>query len=573
MPSPTTEATASAAHAVDQVRRGIGVSPGFGVGPVVQVAPPVRPPVQEPAAADPAAAAETVRAALDAVAADLDDRASRAEAEAAQVLGAGAMIARDKELFKAIVGSLEAGSGPATAIDQAVETFAERFTAIGGYFAERVADLRDVGARAIAIVLGEPMPGVPALTEPSILVAHDLAPAETASLDRAMVAGIVTQAGGRTSHTAILAAQYGIPAAVQVADASAIAPATRVAVDGSSGQVWIDPSDEVVTEARERLEKRAELLASTSGPGSTADGHAVKLLANIGGPADAEAAAVLDLEGVGLFRTEFVFLTATSAPTREEQAAIYRRVFAPFGSRRVVVRTLDAGADKPLAFADLGEEENPALGRRGLRLSQALPELLDTQLQAIADAAQATEADVWVMAPMVATADEAAWFASRVAEAGLPMAGVMIEIPAAAINSHHVLAEVGFGSLGTNDLAQYTMGADRMQGELSDLLDPWQPAVLGMVAQASDGARENDRPLGVCGESAGDPALALVLAGLGVTSLSMAPGKVAAVRASLALHTVAECKALASVALSARTAKDARELVVAHASPELAALL
>jgi phosphotransferase system enzyme I (PtsI) len=216
---------------------------------------------------------------------------------------------------------------------------------------------------------------------------------------------------------------------------------------------------------------------------------------------------------------------------------------APFGDRRVVVRTLDAGADKPLAFADLGPEENPALGRRGLRLSAERPELLDAQLEALSIAAKETGADVRVMAPMVATVEEAAWFARRVRENGLPKGGVMIEVPAAALRSAHVLAEVEFGSIGTNDLAQYTMAADRMQGELSDLLDPWQPAVLDVVAAACEGAASTGRPMGVCGESAGDPLLALVLTGLGVSSLSMAPSKVPVVRLALSLHSLPSARA------------------------------
>jgi phosphotransferase system enzyme I (PtsI) len=246
---------------------------------------------------------------------------------------------------------------------------------------------------------------------------------------------------------------------------------------------------------------------------------------------------------------------------------------APFGDRRVVVRTLDAGADKPLAFADLGPEENPALGRRGLRLSAERPELLDAQLEALAIAARDTGADVRVMAPMVATVEEAAWFARRVRENGLPKAGVMIEVPGAALRARHVLGEVEFGSLGTNDLAQYTMAADRMQGELSDLLDPWQPAVLDVVALASEGAAAAGRPIGVCGESAGDPLLALVLVGLGVSSLSMAPSKVPIVRLALSVHTLAECQGLAAAARGARTAYEALQVVRDRANAELTDLL
>ncbi|MFL6080661.1 MAG: phosphoenolpyruvate--protein phosphotransferase [Ornithinibacter sp.] len=558
---------------VTETRQGIGVSPGSAYGPVVQVAPPVRPPVDEPAVDDREAALADVKAAFEFVAQALEGKARHADDTAQQILKATALIARDKGLVKAADKQLAAGRGRATAIANAVEEYCTQFEALGGYFAERVTDLRDVGSRAVAAVLGVAAPGVPDFSEPSVVVAEDLAPAETATLDRSLVVGIVTQAGGRTSHTAILAAQMGIPAVVQLTGATGIPAGTPVALDGDTGEVTIAPDIALVEAQKVRREKRAEALAAGSGPGTTRDGHHVALLANIGGVQDAEAAGALDLEGVGLFRTEFVFLSADKAPTVDEQAEIYRKVFTPFGARRVVVRTLDAGADKPLAFADLGPEENPALGRRGLRLSAERPELLDAQLEALAVAAKDTGADVRVMAPMVATVEEAAWFARRVRENGLPKAGVMIEVPGAALRSAHVLAEVDFGSLGTNDLAQYTMAADRMQGELSDLLDPWQPAVLDVVAAACDGARRVGRPIGVCGESAGDPLLALVLAGLGVSSLSMAPSKVPVVRLALSLHSLPECQGLATVAREAHTAKDALDAVRSRARAELTDLL
>ena len=559
--------------AATETRQGIGVSPGTAYGPVVQVAPPVRPPAGAPPAEAPQAALADVKAALESVAVSLEARAAAADDTAQQILKATALIARDKGLVKAADKQLSRGHGRATSIANAVEEFAVQFEALGGYFAERVTDLRDVGSRAIAAVLGVPAPGVPDFSEPSVIVAEDLAPAETATLNRSLVVGIITQAGGRTSHTAILAAQMGIPAVVQLSGATGIPVGTPVAIDGDSGEVTIAPDLALVEAQRERRDRRAEALSKLAGAGATSDGLQIALLANIGGVEDAVAAGELDLEGVGLFRTEFVFLSADRAPTVDEQAEIYRQVFAPFGERRVVVRTLDAGADKPLAFADLGPEENPALGRRGLRLSAELPHLLDAQLEALAVAARDTGADVRVMAPMVATVEEAAWFARRVRENGLPKAGVMIEVPGAALRAGDVLGEVDFGSLGTNDLAQYTMAADRMQGELSDLLDPWQPAVLDVVAAACEGARRIQRPMGVCGESAGDPLLALVLVGLGASSLSMAPTKVPVVRLALSLHSQVECQGLAAAARSARTAREAYESVHARATPELIDLL
>lgn len=552
---------------------GIGVSPGAAVGPVVQVRPPVRPPTDEPPTTDPAAAHARVKEVFESVAQTLEERAAVVDETAQKILGATALIARDKGLQKAIGKLLSAGIGPTNAVSTAVEEYAVQFEALGGYFAERVTDLKDVRNRAVARLLGQEDPGVPPLSEPSVIVAMDLAPAETATLDPHLVRAIVTEAGGRTSHTAILAAQLGIPAVVQFPGATGIPTGTAVAVDGDTGFVTVDPSPAYVDELVGKRERRQRALAGSAGPGVTKDGHPVALLANIGGVDDAVAAAGQDVEGVGLFRTEFVFLSRDSAPTLEEQIEIYTGVFAPFGTRRVVVRTLDAGADKPLAFADLGPEENPALGKRGLRLSALRPDLLDVQLEALAKAAKATEADVKVMAPMVATPEEAAWFARRVRENGLTSVGVMIEVPGAAIQAKHVLAEVDFGSLGTNDLAQYTMAADRMEGTLSDLLDPWQPAVLQVIGHACDGAKLAGKPLGVCGEAGGDPLLALVLAGLGVSSLSMAPSKVSMVRFALSLHDLPVCQVMAQAALGARTAVDAREAVLVKAQPQLADLL
>ena len=234
----------------------------------------------------------------------------------------------------------------------------------------------------------------------------------------------------------------------------------------------------------------------------------------------------------------------------------------------MVLRTLDAGADKPLPFLGLRPEPNPALGVRGLRVARVLPEVLDAQLAAVAAAARATGAEVWVMAPMVSTAAEAASFAAAVRAAGLPTAGVMVEVPAAALHADRLLAAVDFLSIGTNDLGQYTMAADRMSGDLAELLDPWQPAVLQLIAACGAAGRAAGKPVGVCGEAAADPLLALVLVGLGVTSLSMTARSVPAVGAALAAHTLAECQALAALALAAASAPDARAAVHSAAWPD-----
>ena len=548
---------------------GIGVSRGCAVGPavVVHAAPGVD--VAERPPSDVAAAVALVGDVLRRVATGLRARGQSSGDAARAVLEADAQMALDPALAASIEQRLRDGGGVTHAVHDAVREYSELLESLGGYMAERVADLHDVRDRAIALLRGMPEPGVPKFDQPSIVVADDLAPAEAALLDAATCLGLVTTHGGPTSHTAIIAAGLGIPTVVQASGLPDLEPGTLLAIDGGSGEVIIDPSRAQQDEFSARQARRASAMVRSDAPGATRDGHPVALLANIGTLADAEAAALQPVEGVGLFRTEVLFLDRADEPTVEEQTAVYESVFGAFGKRRVVVRTLDAGADKPLAFADLGHEANPALGRRGLRLGKACPGVLQTQLEALAAAYRATGADVRVMAPMVATAQEAAWFAPKVRGLGLPKVGVMIEIPSAALRAGQVLGEVDFASLGTNDLQQYTMAADRLDGELADLLDPWQPAVLDVVKAACVGASAAGKPMGVCGESAGDPGLALVLVGLGVDSLSMAASKVPAVRTVLAAHTLQQCQALASAALAACGPQEARAAVFEAADPVL----
>ncbi|MBK8460277.1 MAG: phosphoenolpyruvate--protein phosphotransferase [Micropruina sp.] len=552
---------------------GIGVSPGTAVGPLVIVSPPPLAPADEAPTTDPEAAAVKVRETLAAVAAGLTAKAAVADAHAKPILEAGAMMASDPGLAIAIDGKLQAGKGITNAVTAAVEEYCAMFESLGGYMAERVTDLKDVRDRTVARLLGQPEPGVPELSEPSILAAHDLAPAETATLNVETCLGIITAAGGPTSHTAILAAQLGIPAVVQAAGILEVPLSTIVAFDGGVGEIIVDPTDDDKVQLAERKARRAKALAGGTGKGATKDGHPVALLVNIGTADDARKAAVKDVEGVGLFRSEFLFLDRETAPTVAEQTATYIEVFEAFGDRRVVIRTLDAGADKPLAFADLGHEDNPALGRRGIRLGAIRTDLLDDQLEALAAAYKATGADVRVMAPMIATRQEARWFAEKVRAVGLPKVGVMIEVPAAALRAFDVLSEVDFASLGTNDLGQYTMAADRMQGELATLLDPWQPALLDIIAYACDGGARTGHPVGVCGEAGGDPALALVLVGMGSPACRWHRARFPAVRTALSLHDLVRCQQMAAAARAAQGPVEAKRIVLEMADKILLDLL
>jgi phosphotransferase system enzyme I (PtsI) len=556
---------------VTVVLHGVGVSPGTGAGVVATMPAPVaEPPVATVApGTDVEAAVAAIDAATAGVQADLAAAAAGATGTAAEVLTVAAAMAADPALAADAARRVRtAGSTPERAVWEAAGVVIDQLAALGGYMAERTRDVADIRDRVVARLTGVRPPGVPDPGHPFVLVAHDLAPADTATLDPAQVVAIVTVGGGPTSHTAILARALGIPAVVAAPDAAALADGETVVVDGSAGDVLRSPSPDDLAAVERAAARRAR---SFSGPGATADGHRVQLLANVADPSGARAAADAGAEGVGLFRTEFCFLGRTEEPSVAEQVEAYRSVLAAFPGRKVVVRTLDAGADKPLPFVTAAGEPNPALGVRGLRTAARHPEVLDRQLQAIAAAAAAEQAEVWVMAPMVATPDEAEAFVRLCAAHGLAQAGVMVEVPAAALCAGAVLEHARFASLGTNDLTQYAMAADRELADLAALSTPWQPAVLALVAATCRGGDEQDRPVGVCGEAAADPALAPVLVGLGVTSLSMTPRALADVAAVLASVTLADCRRVAALALAARTPADGRA-AVRDALPVLAEL-
>ena len=552
---------------------GVGVSPGVGAGPVVRVVDSVPEPSQGPGSGSVEQEYAAAAKALEDVAADLEDRGERAGGEAQEVLTAQAMMARDPDLAVGIKQRTDAGSNAARAAYDAFGATREVLLTLGEYFAARVTDLDDIRNRTVALLLDVPAPGIPELTEPSILVAMDLAPADTALIDKSMVLAFATQEGGPTSHTSILARNLGIPAVVGCPGVRELVPGTYVMVDGSSGRVVIDPAPEMVAELAGRDEKRRAALAAVgNAPGTTSDGHAVPLLANIGGAEDVAKAVENGAEGVGLFRSELLFLDRTDAPSEDEQYGLYRAVLEGFPGKKVVVRTLDAGADKPLPFLPFGEEPNPAMGVRGLRICMQAPEIMHTQLHALARAAQGLDAELWVMAPMIADVYEAQWFREACKKAGLTAKiGTMVEIPAAALRSRHLGQVAEFFSIGSNDLTQYTFAADRQIGSVARLQDAWQPAILDLVAATVRGGEANGIPTGVCGEAASDPALGCVLVGLGVNTLSMSAGSLPGVRAALAAHTLEECKAAAAAVLDAVDA-DAARAAARAALPRLAEL-
>ncbi|MCP3426300.1 phosphoenolpyruvate--protein phosphotransferase [Rothia sp. AR01] len=546
---------------------GVGVSAGRVIGPVLQMPEPIQEPTQGLALAEgetPEAAVERLKAASTVVKENLQERAGRTSGNAASVLKSTALMAGDKALLKN-AGKLITGKelAPERAIWEAAGDYATQMKALGGYMAQRVTDILDVRSRIVAELNGQPAPGIPESTEPFILVAEDLAPADTATLDIDKVIALVTSEGGPQAHTAILARDLGLPAIVAANGATEIPNGTLVYVDATDGTV-VAPPGEKEKDLAEKYAHRKPLPAF-DGRGVLSDGTEVPLYSNVGNGKAAQTAAEGKAEGVGLFRTEFAFLNREEEPSVEEQTVEYKAVFDAFPGRHVVVRTLDAGADKPLPFLTDASEPNPALGVRGYRTDWTSPGVLGRQLEAISAAASESTADVWVMAPMISTAPEAGDFARMLEEAGLRTHGVMIETPSAAVTARSILDEVDFVSLGTNDLTQYTMAADRLLGPLAELNNPWQPAVLRMIELTVQGARESQESTGrtksvsVCGEAAADPALAVTLVGLGVNALSMNTRSLPAVAAVLKSVTLEEAQRVAAKVMAARSAEDAKE--------------
>jgi len=539
--------------------RGTGIGQGVAVGPVVRMAERLPEPVDRPSHLDPAREEERARASVSVVADDLQRKGAQAGGAAQDVLEAQAMMAEDPTLMDDVVKRLAEGKTAERAVFEAFAAFRELLSAMGGYMGERAADLDDVSQRVVAHLLKVPAPGVPNPGHPFVLVARDLAPADTALLDLGQVLGLVTIDGGPTSHTAILAREKSIVAVVGAADATALADGDTVIVDAENDVVLQAPDAAAIAAAQERIAERAARAAAPITPGALADGTAVPLLANLGSADGAANALELGAEGVGLFRTEFLFLDADRAPSVSEQQEQYTRLLTAFAGKKVVVRVLDAGADKPLAFLNDAEEENPALGLRGIRALRHAEVILREQLTALAAADAATNADLWVMAPMIATVDETRYFTALCRELGLKTAGVMVETPSAALIADRVLEVSDFASIGTNDLTQYTMAADRLLGTVANLQDPWAPAVLRLVAEVGAAGGRLAKPVGICGEAAADPLLAVVLVGLGATTLSMSPSALADVRASLARYTREDAERIARAALAAEGAVEAKQ--------------
>lgn len=550
-------------HTRDRVLRGYGIGSGIGIGPVRHMAPPLREPENSMSLVSPDEGWAQAQRASEEVANRFRQAAKTFDGPTEEILLASAMMAEDPAVLRNIKQRVQQGLSPERAVYESFAEFRRKLLQIGGKYAERAADLDDISQRIRAHIAGVPVPGVPRSTTPFVLVARDLAPADTATLDFSVVRALVTEEGGPTGHTAILARSKGLPAIIGCEGALDIEEGAPVIVDSRHGKVLLHPSDIEVEDAKGRADVRNARLESSRGPGVLKDGTQIQLLANLGSIDEAAGAVRADAEGVGLFRTEFLFIGSTQPPTRETQAAAYRELLDQFPGKKVVVRLLDAGADKPLPYLTYQDEANPALGLRGYRALTRHDQVLNTQLAALADAAEGCEAELWVMAPMIADAPEAEAFVKAGRAAGLKTLGVMAEVPSIAVMADQVARVTDFVSVGTNDLTQYALAADRTLASMSQYQDPWHPAVLRLMCMLGDAARQEGKSLGVCGEGASDPLLAAVMIGLGADSLSMAPDAIPEVRLALAEVTLDQAQRAATAACEAVGPEEARAAATA----------
>ena len=556
--------------------RGVPAAPGVAHGPYVRFER--TPLVQDGRAGDAEGEMARLKAAAEAIARSREQvaeelRRSGHENEA-RIFEAQAEMARDPGLLDdAIARIASSGATASSAIGAAAAAVADRLRRLDdATLAARATDVLDVGDRIARQAAGLP-PTTIELLAPSIIVAEDLPPSLTATLPRDRLLAIVLEGSSPTAHAAILARAYGIPAVVGASSLRAALDAAGrnvlLAVDGTTGEVIVSPTADTIAQidahGRDVARDRAVELAGAALPAETLDGTIVQLLANIGSPRDGRPSRALGARGVGLFRTEFLFLERRTAPSEDEQADAYGEVAAMFAPDPVTVRLLDVGGDKPISYVPLPREDNPFLGQRALRLAGSHRELFVAQLRACYRAA--TRGRVKVMAPMVADAADARLFLDLAHDARMSLApaergdvelGVMLEIPSAVLSADTYFGGLAFASLGTNDLLQYTLAADRGNAALERYRDALHPAQLALIRMAVEAARRHDIELSVCGEMAGDPASALALVGLGVRSLSMIAGLMPAVKRAVRASAVTDLEREARAALSDASAELVR---------------
>ena len=503
--------------------------------------------------------------------------------EEAQVFDAHLMVLSDPELIGQVKDSITSNKVNAeAALKEVTDMFISIFTGMedNPYMQERAADIRDVSKRILAHLLGVKIPSPATIKDEVIIVAADLTPSDTAQLNRQYVKAFVTDIGGRTSHSAIMARSLEIPAIVGTKEVTSIAKdGDIIIVDGLAGDVFLNPSEEVIAEYRAKAEafaaQQAEWEKLKDSKTYTKDGHQVELAANIGTPKDLEGVVHNGAEGVGLYRTEFLYMDSHEMPTEEDQFEAYKAVLEGMNGKPVVVRTMDIGGDKELPYLPLPHEMNPFLGYRAIRISLHEPAMFRTQLRALLRAS--VYGKLRIMFPMIATLNDfrgakalleeekAKLIAEGVAVSDDIQVGIMIEIPAAAVLAHQFAKEVDFFSIGTNDLIQYTMAADRMNERVSYLYQPYNPSILTLIKHVIDSAHKEGKWAGMCGEMAGDQTAVPLLVGLGLDEFSMSASSVLKTRSLISKLTLSDMQALAAKAINECATVEEVEALVAEA--------
>ena len=492
--------------------------------------------------------------------------------EEAAIFEAHMQIAQDPSLsdgIKSLVESSHTNVVAATA--QTIETFANIFLGMeDAYMRERGADIKDIGDRLMRNMLGMNPRGLSHISGEVILVAQDLAPSDTASLDKNVVKGIVTAAGGPTSHAAIMARTLEIPAVMGVGDIESFVDGDRAVVLGTDGIVEINPSDadwaEYTNQAGAFQEELKRLRESANLEATTTDGHYVELFGNIGKAKDAKNALTLGAQGIGLYRTEFLYMENDELPAEDVQFEEYKKVAQDMKGKPVIIRTMDIGGDKELKCLDLPSEMNPFLGYRAIRISLNRPDIFKVQLRALLRAS--AFGDIHIMYPMIASVEEVKQANAMLDECKEELTaegkefnkdikvGIMIEVPAAAVISPILAKYVDFFSIGTNDLCQYTLAVDRMNESIGSLYQPLHPGVLRLIKHVIDASHEQGKFTGMCGELASDPVATMILLGLGLDEFSMTASSIPLIKNILRSVSKAECEEVANKALTIDTAEE-----------------
>jgi phosphotransferase system enzyme I (PtsI) len=573
--------------------KGIAASPGYGAGPamVMRPGPVASGPISIQAhevEAELARLAQALDKADEQLLALVEKAAREIGPKEAQVFEAHQLIVHDPEFSASLRGRIATELVTAeTATAATMEQFAALFSSMDDeYFRERAADVRDVGNRIVANLQGNVKSIWAGITEPVVVIAHDLSPSDTAQMYRSKIRAFATEVGGRTSHAAIIARSLEIPAVLGIGGLlDGVKDGELVLVDGESGTVTPGPDAAIVAEFEGMVEtyraQRIELERLVHQPSVTPDGHRVEVAANIGRVADVQKALASGAEGIGLLRTEFLYMGSTAVPSEEEQYRAYRQVAEAMGERPVVIRTLDIGGDKEVPYLNLPKEFNPFLGYRAIRLCLDRPDLFRPQLRAILRAS--AHGNVKIMFPMVAMRDEVRQARQLLQECMVELTeegvaynanlqvGIMVEIPAAAIASSVLAHEVDFFSIGTNDLIQYTMACDRLNERISYLYQPFEPAVLRLIQMVIESAHATGKWAGMCGEMAGDPLAIPLLLGLGLDEFSMSAGSVLQAREAVNRTPLAKAKEIAREAMRKASAAEVRDYLI-EASRELSSV-